>query len=296
MEHPPGMTRLSGVCLARPRVTLLLGLLITTLAASGLPLLELRTDGEAIYPVDNPVIEQSNLDEKAFRDPRQALVLVSAKAGGPPVASVAGFRFLKELDRELRILPVVRARGVRSLATLLDPDPSLSALQSVKGYLDEVPANPAEIPALWGRIRRHPLAEGLFLSPDGSAAVLYAPISQDLARSEVVATLERWAGTHAASAFDLRLTGPMMAEVLLGRKVLGDLAWTIPLMILVIASLLWGCLRTPGAVVVVLVEVSVVLVCVLGIMGYAGMPVTLVTTILPVILLVMSVADEIHVL
>lgn len=286
--------RLATLCLARPRATLLAGGMVTALLASGLPRLELRTDGRAIYPTGNPVVEQSERDAETFQDPSQVIVLVSARPGGPPVASTAGLLFLQDIDRDLRALPVVRSRGVRSLASLKDPATRRGALPSVRDYLDEIPSDPAGLEALLARIRLHPLAEGLFLAADGSAAALYAPLAQDLPRSEAVDDLERWAERRTGAGFDIRLTGPVVAEVSLGRKVLRDLAWTIPAMLAVMAVLLFVCLRTRGAVLAVLAEVSVVLVCILGLMGHLGIPVTLVTTIMPIVLLVMAVADEVH--
>ncbi|HSF40803.1 MAG TPA: MMPL family transporter [Thermoanaerobaculia bacterium] len=288
------MSRLTDVCLARPRATLLAGLLLAVLFASGLPRLELRTDGRALYPSGNRVIQQSEADAEKFRDPDPVVLLISAKPGGPPVASVAGLRFLEETDRHLRALPVVEAGSVRSLASLLEPEPGLSSLQHVREYLQELPGNPAEVAALRARVRRHPLGEGLFLSSDGSTAAVYASLAEGMPRPEAVEALEDWIRRRAGSAFDLRLTGPVVAEVGLGRKVLRDLARMTPFMVLVMALLLYGCLRTPGAVAAVMTEVLVVLVCVLGAMGHAGVPVTLVTTVLPVVLMVLAVADEIH--
>ncbi|HKI03410.1 MAG TPA: MMPL family transporter [Thermoanaerobaculia bacterium] len=288
------MSRLTDVCLARPRTTLLAGLLVALLFASGLPRLELRTEGRAIYPAGNGVVKQSEADAERFRDPDQVILLISARPGGPPVASVAGLNFLKGIDRHLRALPVVDGGNVRSLASLLEPKPGLSSLQLVREYLEEVPRNPAEVAALRARVRRHPLGEGLFLSSDGSTAAVYAPLAERVSRREAIEALEAWIFRQAGSAFDLRLTGPVVAEVVLGRMVLDDLASIIPFMVLAMALLLYGCLRTPGAVAAVMTEVLVVLVCVLGAMGYAGVPVTLVTTILPVVLMVLAVADEVH--
>jgi predicted RND superfamily exporter protein len=268
--------------------------LAAVLFASGLPRLELRTDGRAIYPSGNRIVQQSAADAERFREPDQVILLISARPGGPPVASAAGLRFLQEVDRHLRALPVVDAGKVRSLASLLEPEPGLSSLQLAREYLEEVPASPTEVAALRERVRRHPLGEGLFLSSDGSAAAVYASLAADVSRRDAVAALEDWLRLRAGSAFELRLTGPAVAEVLLGRQVLRDLARTVPIMALVMALLLYGCLRTPGAVAAVMTEVLVVLVCVFGAMGYAGVPVTLVTTVLPVVLIVLGIADEVH--
>ncbi len=288
------LSRLTGACLARPRLTLLAGLLVAALFGSGLPRIELRTDGQAIYPSRNRIVQQSAADAERFREPDQVILLISTKPGGPPVASTTGLRFLKEVDLHLRDLPVLDPEKVRSLASLLEPEPGLSSLQHVREYLEEVPSSPAEVAALRARVRRHPLGEGLFLSSDGSTAAVYASLAGGVSRREGVDALEDWIRPRSGSAFHLRLTGPAVAEVQLGRKVFRDLAWMTPLMVLVMALLLYGCLRSPGAVAAVMAEVLFVLVCVFGAMGHAGVPLTLVTTILPVVLMVLAVADEVH--
>ena len=76
------------------------------------------------------------------------------------------------------------------------------------------------------------------------------------------------------------MTGPLIAEVELGRTVFRDLAWLTPLMAAAVALLIFLSLRTPAAVAVVMVEVAVLMACTLGAMGRCGVPVTLVTTIL----------------
>lgn len=293
-RSPGILYRLAALCLAKPRATWLVGLLVTLLLASGLPLLELRTDGRAIYPKNNPIVERTEGDTETFRDPHQVIVLVSSRQGGMPVASAAGFQALKAIDLSLRDLPAIRGSGVRSLASLKDPSSRDGALPSVQEYLLEIPSDPAGIETLLTRIRSHPLTNGLFLSADGLAAAVYALLAPEFPREEAVADLERWLAGRRESAFDLRLTGPVIAEISLGRKVLRDLAWTTPVMLLAMTALLFACFKTRGAVVAVLAEVSAVLVCILGFMGWFGIPVTLVTTIMPVVLLVMAVADEVH--
>lgn len=286
--------RLALICLDKPRATLLAGLMVVLLLASGLPLLELRTDGQAIYPTGNPIVERSKKDAETFKDSSQVIVLISAKPGGARVTSAAGLLYLKQIDESLRHLPVVHAEGIRTLATLKNPYTRDGALSSVAGYLDKIPSDPIELEKLLAQIKVHPIAQGLFISHDGSTAALYVTLAQHVPRWEAVDALEKWLGQQAKPKFDLRLTGPVVAEVSLGRKVLGDLKWTIPIMLLVIAALLFRCLRTRGAVLVVLAEISAVLICALGMMGYLGIPITLITTIMPIVLLTMAVADEIH--
>lgn len=278
--------------LRRPVLTLLLFGLGSALAAAGLFRLEIRTDGSAIYPQGDPTVERTLNDRKTFFEPDQIILLVSARPGGPPVASPAGFRFLRRTYFELRKLPGVSVFGVHSLADLIAP-PAPGKIHIVTP-LDAIPDDPAAFAALLARVRAIPAAEGLFLSRGGRAAPFYIPVAKGADRREVIRQLESWRASRAAAPFDLRITGPVAAEAVLGETVLRDLTRLVPVMVAALALLLGVSLRTPVGVIAPLAQVLATLLWTLGLMGWAGVPVTLVTTILPVLLMAMSMTDEIH--
>jgi predicted RND superfamily exporter protein len=280
--------------LHQPRLVLLLFLLGTAAMTAGLFRLEIRTDGSAIYPEGDPTVERTLRDREAFKDPDLILLLVSSRPGGPPVASPQGFRFLRHCQREIRKLPGVSALNVHSLADLIEP-PAPGVFRIVTP-LDTIPDDPAAFAALLARLRRNPVATGLFLSRDGRAAPFYIPAARGADRREVIRQLESWRQSRAAAPFDLRITGPVAAEAVLGETVLRDLLRLVPVMAAAVALLLYLSLRTPGGVIVPLAQVLATLLWTLGLMGWTRVPVTLVTTILPVLLMALSMTDEIHLL
>lgn len=293
------MNALARIALRRPFFVLALLAVGTAVASLGLFRLELRTDGAAIYPRDNPVIEQSLADRKAYEEPEKVILLVTSRPGGPTLESPRGFFLLARFQAELQRLPGVPPLGVRSLASMLEP-PEKGRL-SIRNFLDSTPDedDPEGFAKLLRRIRDVPLANGAFLSPDGRTAALYVSVAEGADRRDLIADVQRWAEVQAARPdvpFNLRITGPVAAEAVLGEVVLRDLSRLVPVMVAAVALLLWLSLRTPGGVVVPLAQVLATLVWTLGLMGWTGVPVTLVTTILPVLLMAMSITDEIHLL
>jgi predicted RND superfamily exporter protein len=270
-----------------------LALALTVVLGLGLARLELRTDGASIYPDHNPVVEHTRADQKTFDDPQQVIVLVTAAT--TRLDSPAGLRFLAEAHRSLVALPGVSPSQTLSVASLLDVHEESGAL-SIGSLLDVAPGDSAGLVATVRRLRERPLTNGLLLSADGRAAAIYASMTPGGRRAAFVERLERWAEGRRTSEFDLRLTGPVIAEVQLGAMVLRDLAAFVPLMTALMAFLLLASLRSIAGAVLPMAEALVVLVWTFGAMGYAGMPVTLVTTILPVILMSTAITDEIHVL
>lgn len=287
------MTRLVEAALARPRACVALALALTVVLGLGLARLELRTDGASIYPDHNPVVERTRADERAFDDPQQVIALVTAAAAR--LDSPAGLRFLAEAHRSLAALPGVSASQTLSVASLLDVHEESGTL-SIGSLLDVAPGDSAGLEAAVRRLRERPLTNGLLLSANGRAAAIYASMAPGGRRAAFVERLERWAEGRSTRDFDLRLTGPVIAEVQLGAMVLRDLAAFVPLMTALMAFLLLASLRSIAGAVLPMAEALVVLAWTFGAMGYAGMPVTLVTTILPVILMSTAITDEIHVL
>jgi len=289
------LERLIVAILRRPALSLVSTLVVTAVLALGLSRLELRTDGAAIYPEDNAVVQQTELDRDAFYDPQQVITLISSRPEGPLVASPEGFRFVKQIHRSLARMPGVYGDGVHSLASLLDVRSNLETM-IITTHLDSIPDDSLAFSELLARLRQVPLTDGLYLSVDGRMAAVYVPLAESIDRQVILAALDRWFQTRRDASFEMRLMGPVVAEATLGTMVLRDLAVLIPVMVAVVALMLLATLRTIGGFLIPLMEALLVLVWTLGLMGWVGAPVTLVTTILPVILMTMAITDEIHLL
>jgi len=268
---------------------------LTLLLGAGLTRLELRTDGAAIYPEENEVVERTEADKVAFNDPTQVILLVSSRPDGPLLASPAGFEFIAEIHCSLSRLPGLYGAGLHSAASLLDVRSNVETTV-ITTYFDSIPKDSAAFADLLTRFRRAPLVDGLYLSADGRMAAMYLPLADSAQRHDVVGGLNGWLRINRTADFELRLTGPVVAETTLGDTVLRDLSVLIPVMVAVVALMLLATLRTFGGLLIPLMEAVLVLVWTLGLMGWVGAPVTLVTTILPVILMTMSITDEIHLL
>ena len=287
------MISLTRRALARPFLLLAFMGLMTGGLGIGMFQLSVRTDGAALHPKGSPVVRRNTEDRAQFKEQDRLLLLLSAREGGPSLATQDGLLFLEEMHRKVARLPGVDGEKVRSLASLLAvPDePNLRCLPT---FLDYVPTSREAFESLLRRIDRFAPARGLFLSRDGSAAAIAIPLERDALRANVVHELEKWIGDRSQLPFRMRLTGPVVAETTLGAVVLMDLAWLVPLMVAALTLLLFLALRTAAGLAATLMEVLAVLIWIFGIMGFAGIPITLVTTILPVVLMTMAVTDEVH--
>jgi len=289
------MLRLTRLALRFPVLCLGATLLVTGVFVLGLLRLTLRTDGAALHPASSPTVLRSAADREVFHDSELVILLVAGRPGGPPVASPQGFAFLRRIDPELRRLPGIRGVGVRSLAGLLDVRVTPDSL-SAEPFLDAVPADAQGFSRLAGRIRGHTLGQGVLINQAGTAAAVYLPMQDGVDHQRTLREVERYLAAQGRAPFLLRLAGPAVAEARLGEAVLTDLSRLIPLMALFLCVLFWLLLRSVAAILVLFAEVNLVLIWTMGAMGLAGVPLTLVTTLLPVLLMAVAITDEIHLL
>ena len=167
---------------------------------------------------------------------------------------------------------------------------------SVGNHLDTIPEDEAGFTALLAELRARPHTDGLLLSADGRRALFSLPLSDLASVDEAVRRIEAYSAEIATDDYEVLVGGPLVAETMLGEKVLLDLSRLVPLMLVAISVLLYAMLRTSGGVMIPMLETLIVLIWTFGAMGWAGAPIALVTTILPVVLMALCITDEIHLL
>lgn len=290
-----GPTRLAQFALGHRRSCIIVLLLITAAIASGALRLQIRTDGTTIYPPDHPVISATLNDRHLFHENEIVIVLATATHELGSFRTLEGLSTLRSLHKSLIDIPGVDSMRTRSLARLLDARRG-QVMLSTEWFLETMPANDRELDSLLTRIDNLEIVSAAFLSEDGQAAAFYIPVSDEIDRKSFLNRLDRWTERQQEKRVDLRLTGPVAAEVRLGDEVLSDLGRLIPAMLLVVILVLCLALGSPAAVIACLVEIAAVMAWIFGLMGFLGLPVTLVTTILPVVILAIAVTDEVHLL
>lgn len=289
-------TRAPGTLALNWPKSFLIGILIATaFFVMGLTRLELRTDGASLYPIGDATVLQTEADRLTFREPERVVLLLRSRVGGAEIASKLGLQTIRDLHSKVATLDGVDAERVRSLATVMDPAPGLSIVQ-IPNMLDTIPSSEEKLQQFLKRVDDSPHGRGLFLSEDGRAGALYVPLLTGQDHSAFLTRIMSWIDTNTPPEFELNITGPIVAETTLGAVVLQDLMKLVPLVVLVIAILLLVALRSFGALCAAMAEVGIVLIWTLGAMGWANVPVTLMTTILPIVLLTMAITDEVHLL
>jgi predicted RND superfamily exporter protein len=285
--------------LARPRLALALFAALSACWLAALPRLRLQTDGRSLFSPRHPAVRFQEQVERDYASSNFVVVGIAPAAAGE-VFSPAPLNLLLRLSREVADLPGVAGEQLRSLATARVPAWSAAGLRLAPPLAEPV-AGAREAAAVRAAAASEPLFHGVLVGRDGRALAMYVPLAEQADRPRVFHQIQQlvaghWrAGGAALAGFRPHLMGPAAAEALLGEYVMADLERLLPLSFAIVAAILWLWFRRASVVLVGLGEGLAVVLWTFGLMGLLGRPITLVTVIMPVILVAYCVADSIHI-
>lgn len=307
------MRTLSRASIRHPCRTLAVTLLLTLAAAPGLLRLQLRTDGHALVPHDDPAVAYDSRvrAELGVRDPI-AVVLRTAHPDG--IFNAATLRRVRDLTAALRRLDGVTAADLTSLAT----EPGFRFAPgtfTVLPLLEPLPQTPEDLARLRDDLRRLRIYDGILTGAGGRATAVIVGVPPGARREAFYRRVRALARAQAGGLDTVEVLGAPVAESLLGSHILTDLGvppallgetastllarrgpGLLLLALAVMALVSFAALRHPVAVLLPLLMIGCCLVLVFGVMGWLGIPVYLTTVVLPVLLTAVCVADQIHIL
>lgn len=278
----------------RPRLSLAILALLTALAASQLPRLEIDTDGRSLIPRHDPTFAADLELRRMFGGADPVLIAFRPETddeGG--VFTPAALGRLRALTEAIQRAPGVDPARVTSLATITRPRTDGGILR-LEPLLPDGPLDRTDAAAVAREVSGHPLWDGLLVSADREAAAVVVELPRSDRRRAVLAELAA-AAKAARGSGRVEMAGAPVVEASLGEHIVADLARLIPLVAMVIGALLLAVFRRPLLVALALAAVLAAVVWTLGLMAALGRPLYLVTATLPVILIAVGTADIVHV-
>jgi predicted RND superfamily exporter protein len=300
---------LSQAALRHPGRTLIAVALLTAAAAPGLARLELRTDGQALVPPRAAAVVYDREVRRRFgiRDPMVVVVRAERPEG---IFHPGTLRRVRDLTAALARIPEIGPAGVTSLATEQGFRFRPGTLQH-RTFLDLLPATPAALAELRSDLARIGVYDGVLLGRGGKAAAVVVGVPPGADRQSLWNQVRSIAAVYDGDGDRVEVLGAPVAETLLGSHILADLglpaSWLgaeaegagrriglVPASLAMMALVFLIGFRRPAAAVLPLAKVGICLVLVFGFMGWLGVPVYLTTAVLPVLLLAVGTASEIH--
>jgi len=281
-----------------PRVILGIILGITLFFALQLPRIRFDNNNFRFIPESDPARIADAEMAKIFGDSVPLLIGIERK-----YATVVDRGFLEkmqELDKRLLALPLVK--NVVSLTTTTHIDAADDSIVSEKLVPEHLTGSPEELNTITERLRSMDTYNRSLVSDDLKATqtIIFLNIKQEESGlPETVAVCR--AVMHIAEEWDFPdsvtyVTGAPVFSEIVNDATGHDLMFLVPIVVIVVAGVLFFSFRRFSGVLLPLLTVIISCIWAIGAMALLQIPLTILSTVLPVILIAVGSAYGIHVI
>jgi len=286
-EAPGLLQRFFRIGARRPFPVLVFLVAVSLFAALGLSRLTLDTGFERLVPRDDTDRQAYLRVSREFGSDHRSFVYVS----DPQLWTPAKLQSLERLHDELRQLPFVeRIDDLFTLRTVR----SVDGRPSARLLLDSAPATLQRAERARQDALEDPIAVRNVVSADGKAIAIGISIRErasGMSEKEVHETLEKVLGPARSQFASLAQVGPPRIDAEIREGLLHDLRVLVPASALLLALTVFGFYRSVFAAVIPLLVASISLLWTFGMMGWAGLPVSILTAMLPSLVVVIGATE-----
>ena len=275
-----------------PRLWLAFLLAASVLAATQLGELRVRVAADEMLVINDPQRAYYEKVKQTFGEEKVVLLVIEDQQ----LLAPEKLAVLKEVVDQLAALPFV---------TRTESLFSVPYVKSVEGYLDKepylakLPETPQEGAALLATALKNPLIRNLLVSPGGNAmavAVVLKDGDREVDDSELTAAITRTIAPLEQAYTRVYPIGFAQVRSELATRIMDEQATLMPLAVGALLIALFLLLRQMLDILTPLVTAAVSILWTFGLMGWLGIPINVVTSTIPILLIVVGSTEDIHLL
>lgn len=249
----------------------------------------METDLDEYMPQHHPAFVYSNQAEEWFNIKDGIIIAVENQNG---IYNPETLEKVKQLTKALQKMKEIEKNDVTSLYTA-DNIIGTEDGMDVKAFFKRVPKSEAALEKLQMNVRNNEMVFGRLVSDDEKVTVIIAEIGDDVFSQEfyhlILETAKKYEGPEKIYVAGRPIVEGTMAY--LGPR---DMQRMVPIVILIIVIVLLLVLRSIKSTIFTLLVVLFSTVWAFGLMAALGIPIYAVSTMIPVMLIAIGVADGIH--
>ncbi|HEY3446116.1 MAG TPA: MMPL family transporter [Myxococcales bacterium] len=189
--------------------------------------------------------------------------------------------------------PITKTQSILNADYLANEDDSLVVKKLVD---DPEDITPETVASLRKRIDSWELYKGAVVSEDGTLSMIVVTVgeSNGAIKDKLELAIEKVLETHRDPAFATMLDGEPVIQGTIGRSIFADILLLLPLVVFLVLLILYLSFRNVGAVVYTGAIILFSVVVAMGLMAYCDIPISIVGTTIPVLLVAIVSAYGIH--
>jgi predicted RND superfamily exporter protein len=274
-------------------VVVLSGLFFTRIVDPTSRELHLRIDPsfDALLPDDAEARVYYDSVKEEFGDDKSLIIALVLD----DVFTVENLQMIKEISERLG-----DAEGVDYVTSLATADHIGTENDSIetRPFLDPTPETGADAERVRRAVHGNPVYAGNLVSPDPrtTAFIVYVDDTPEQTFTDRNLDLRMFDIVDEASGdAPVFMSGTAHLRSATSREMLGDLTFMLPTVVVLMAIIAFVSFRSPRGVALPLLTILTATLWTLGLMAWADIPLNLVTTIIPILLITVGFAYSIHI-
>ena len=279
---------------AHPLLVIFLSLALTFGFGYGLTRLETETDVKNMLPVGYPSVAHLESIDDVFEIEQNIAIamVVEGKAG---IYNPHSLKLIEKLTKKLADVPGIDPSKIFSLFSVQDIVGDDGGFGIVP-LCETLPSSQQEIEALRDRVRQNAMFHGALVSRDSSGTLLSAGVTPVADNAQVYFDVMALIDAQETRGETFYVSGGPVVQGVIGRHVNEDMSKMMPLVSVVIVVILLLIFRSLRGVMLPLLVVLFSVIWAMGMMALCKIPIYAMSTIVPIVIMAIGVADGIHIL
>ncbi|MCB2195713.1 MAG: MMPL family transporter [Bacteroidetes bacterium] len=250
----------------------------------------METDLDEYMPKNHPAFIYSDEAEDIFNIKDGIIIAIENKEG---VYNSNTLKKVKDLTKELQKLPEIEKDDVTSLYTADNIVGTEEGLD-VKAFYKKTPKSNEKIYLLAENVRSNEMVDLRLVSDDETVTLVVANIHDDVFSQEFYQRILDISHSYEDDEHTLYVAGTPIVEGTLAYLAPKDMQKMVPIVIVVILIVLFLLLRSVKGTLLTFFVVIISTLWTFGLMAWLNIPIYSVSTMIPVMLIAIGVADGIH--
>ena len=250
----------------------------------------METNLDKYMPEDHPAFIYSDQAEKWFNIKDGIIIAIENKSG---VYNTETLDIVKKLTKRLQKLKQIEKADVTSLYTA-DNIVGTEDGMDVKAFYKKTPKSKEKLDDLKEKVESNEMVFGRLVSTDETVTVVIAAINDDVFSQEFYQEILEIAKEYETPNNKLYVAGRPIVEGTMALLGPADMKKMVPIVLLVITLVLYFTLRSVKSTILTMLVVFFSTIWAFGLMAVVNIPIYAVSTMIPVMLIAIGVADGIH--
>ncbi|MGM0442221.1 MAG: efflux RND transporter permease subunit [Elusimicrobiota bacterium] len=249
----------------------------------------METDLDKYMPQEHPAFVYSDKAEEWFNIKDGIIFAVENKDG---IYNSGTLKKIKDITKDLQKMEEIQKDDVTSLYTAENIIGTEMGLE-VKSFYDKIPESEEKLEKINENVKNNEMVQGRILAGNEQVTLIIAEIGDDVFSQEFYHRLLELADSYEGPE-NLYVAGRPVVEGTMAYLGPRDMKRMVPIVIGVIILVLWLTLRSVKGTVFTLLVVLFSTIWAFGLMAVFKVPIYAVSTMIPVMLIAIGVADGIH--